>query len=157
MLQVPDNEELHGDGVLQEQYSKPVCRAGHALGVMLFRQAGSDVLDAMDPAAREGFFRRCNALKSATPDGCSRYKLVRGELLESLVQTKKEHVTKVGAGGSYQPLSYYKQLGYDTQRVEENAEKEWSDVLGWTYLVPVKHVDSSALRKTPNKHLRGPR
>ena len=133
-------------------YSKVVCKACHALGVMLFRQAGSEVIDALDPAAREGFFRRCNALKTSDPDGCFRYKVVRGELLESLVQTK-EHVTRVGAGGSYQPLSYYANLGYDTERIKNNALHEWSEVLGDTYLVPVKHVDSSAVRRSAEETL----
>lgn len=56
-----------------------------------------------------------------------------------------EDTTEVGGG--YQPLSYWANLGYDTDKIEECAPREEHDFLGTTYLVPIKHTSVAEKKK----------
>ena len=122
-----------------------VCKTCHAIGTMCWRNANG-ILDAMDEDARQSFFKRCCARKLENPESPLRYKMVRAMIAEAL-KTVKEKVCTTGSGGQFQPLSYYKNLGYDTSVIENGCEKETHPVLGDTFLLNITHKDISEIHR----------
>ena len=69
----------------------------------------------------------------------------------SLQQTEHESTAVVGYG---QPLSYWAQLGYDTERIKtETPAKDlrWSNQLGWCYTVRREPAGTSREQPPPQK------
>ena len=65
----------------------------------------------------------------------------------SLQQTEHESTAVVGYG---QPLSYWAQLGYDTERIKTETptkDVKWSNQLGWCYTVRVRKESAGTSRE----------
>ena len=63
---------------------------------------------------------------------------LRGLLQDKLVE-EEVHRQTVAARGKFLPLSVWRQKGFNTDRIKQNAEKQRSDIFDfdWVYRVPI--------------------
>ena len=133
---------------------KAMRRNCHAVTTMLYRYLGTTLPEEwhqLTADQQQDFYRKCSAAKAAS-DGPLRYGSVRAILKESFVEiSSTEDTTEVGGG--YQPLSYWANPGYDTDKIEESAPREEHEFLGTTYLVPIKHTSVAEKKKRVERTL----
>lgn len=75
------------------------------------------------------------------------YTKIKGLLVSTLVESECERLS-ASSGGTYMPLSWYKQKGADESQlkaIEEKADYEWHSVLGHTYKVDLKTVEKAVI------------
>ena len=108
------------------------CKARHNLATMLSKHIGmKGFQELLDQDAQVKFYQDC---LSKSRDGPLNFKNVRSMLKEQMV-VKVVNTTKHGNQGSYQPLGYWTQLGYDGDRIRELAPQKEHAILGTTYAV----------------------
>ena len=106
------------------------CKGCTALTAMLQRNLGGlpQDLTLMDRDAQMSFFRTCLQMRDDTSSAFS-YSKVRAILKNSMVQ-RFYNREKDSIVGEWQPLSFWKQRGYDVDAIEANAPKEKHDIFG---------------------------
>ena len=110
-----------GEKSLRKSRNTIRCARCHAAMSQLLRHLGGMPAgwEDMTEARRMIFFRD---VKAASASGLA-YEKIRSILVDTLTQTSKK-VEKTSVGGTFQPLSWWAQSGYDVEAVRLHGEKE---------------------------------
>ena len=63
------------------------------------------------------------------------------------------HRQTVAVRGKFLPLSVWKQKGFDTDRIKQNAEKQRSDIFDWVYRVPILEISHEKVTEEVRQRL----
>ena len=114
------------------------CKACNALYVMLKRNMSwpPAEFEGMTEVEQQQFFVRCQKEKELAKKSQFSYQRVR-ETLHRVMVEEQIRARKVAVGGTYLPLSVYRQKGYEIDSDFENRNpRQWSYGLNaWTYLL----------------------
>lgn len=123
------------------------CKGCHAASVMMSRHFKTmpPAWDSLTDTERVNFFRAILAKKD-TEEGPLKFKVLRTELKDVLVR-KTVTENKRSVSGEFLPLETYRLRGFDTQRIQDLAEKEVHPILGDTYRVDIKTLSEAFIEQ----------
>ena len=132
------------------------CLACNAIYVMLKRNMRwpPKEFEGMDDVAQQQFFLRCQKEKEAAKKSQFAYSRVRETLTRVLVD-EQIRLKKIAVGGTYLPLSVYRQRGYIIDSDFENRNpKQWSHGLNdWTFLLVETSIHEEDIKSTIEKSI----
>lgn len=132
--------ETHDIAAKKFAGDKPTCRSCHNLLSMLGKQMSLKELQKELPEDHmTNFCRQVHTARSSA-DGVLKYSQVR-DLLQTTLSNKVVQTFRQGSGGTYQPLSWWQQNGYDVKKVEEKGFKRECPVFGDVYRVDLYSVN----------------
>ena len=114
----------------------------------------------IDSQAQDKFWEECGELQTA-PNGQDiglSWDRLRECLKKALAKNQvKMQETRTSEGGSFQPLSYYENKGYDVEAIENNStpqNKQWHSVLNtWTYRLAIVSVHYADILQSIENHI----
>eukprot|EP00913_Durusdinium_trenchii_P020642 g19386.t1 len=124
---------------------KVLCKSCHAVQTMMARSF-EEMPAGWDDLSHEDSVEFYKTMLQKKAEGPLRFQVLRAEMKAVLINRTLQE-TKKGFNGEFQPLSFWSQRGYDTQRIQEKAEKMDLDVLGPTYRVDIFHVSSETIKQ----------
>lgn len=124
---------------------KVLCKSCHAVQTMMARSF-EEMPAGWDDLSHEDSVEFYKTMLQKKAEGPLRFQVLRAEMKAVLINRTLQE-TKKGFNGEFQPLSFWSQRGYDTQRIQEKAEKMDHDVLGPTYRVDIFHVSSETIKQ----------
>ena len=132
------------------------CKACNSLYTMLRRNLSwpPECFHSLSDDAQQSFWARCRREKEESKKTMFSYKSVRDTLITQVCEETKK-VKTVGAGGTYLPLSVYRQRGYeiDAGFCERNP-CQWSPGLQQnTYLLVECSVNEQEIRMNTEKQI----
>ena len=132
------------------------CKACNALYVMLKRNMcwPPKEFESMDEVSQQQFFVRCQKEKEAAKKSQFCYTRVRETLNRVLVE-EQVRLKRVAVGGTYLPLSVYRQRGYTIdEEFELRNPKQWSHGLNeWTFMLVETSIHEEDIKSSIEKSI----
>ena len=127
------------------------CKECNSLYTMLRRHQAwpPSCFSSLSDEAQQSFFARCKQEKEEAKKTMFSYKTVRDTLVTNICEATKK-VKSVGVGGTYLPLSVYRQRGYEIdQGFTQRNPSQWSPGLNaYTYLLVESSISEKEIRES---------
>ena len=127
------------------------CKACHALLTQLNRH-GLELKSVLSETDAVSFFQDCKDARKNSVDQRLSYTQARGILKQSMIESASR-VSTEGEDGEFQPLSYWELKGYDTDKIEQSAEKRTHKLLGDTYKVDIESTSTKRIHSVTEERI----